>query len=372
MFKKLIAGIFIVAACVVAAWSSADTSVKASLTYGNPEIQSLGVLAFGPENLLLIGDSKSASVFAVDVNDATKAADNEPVDVQGIDIKIAAMLGVSSGDVQINDMAVHPASQNVYLSVTRGQNDDFALLRVNKSGEIEEVSLEGVHFSKASVSNAPAMDAKDRRGRSLRTSSITDIGYADGHVYVAGLSNEEFASNLRQLPFPFEEKMHANSLEIFHVAHGRYETHAPVRTFMPYSIEGEAQILAAYTCTPLVAFPVNDLKDGAHVKGKTVAELGAGNSPLDIVSVEQNGKRFVLIANTNRTMMLIDAAELIGAESLTEPLEGFGSAGVPYTALPLVGVMQLDILNDDHFVILQRQTSDGSIRLRSYATGRFG
>ena len=68
-------------------------------------------------------------------------------------------------------------------------------------------------------------------------------------MYVAGLSNEEFASNFRRLAFPFNDHMDATSLEIFHVAHGRYETHAPVRTFMPFEIDGEPQILAAYTCT---------------------------------------------------------------------------------------------------------------------------
>jgi hypothetical protein len=72
--------------------------------------------------------------------------------------------------------------------------------------------------------------------------------------------------------------------EIRHVSHGQNETHAPVMVFMPHDIAGETHILAAYTCTPLVAFPVEDLADGARVFGKTVAELGAGNRPLDIIS----------------------------------------------------------------------------------------
>jgi hypothetical protein len=31
-------------------------------------------------------------------------------------------------------------------------------------------------------------------------------------------------------------------------------------------------LLAAYTCTPLVQFPISDLKAGAKLKGKTLAE----------------------------------------------------------------------------------------------------
>jgi hypothetical protein len=165
--------------------------------------------------------------------------------------------------------------------------------------------------------------------------------------------------------------MTASSLEIFHVAHGQYETHAPVRTFMPYKVGNEAQILAAYTCTPLVGFPINELKDGMHVKGKTMAELGAGNSPLDIIAFDSEGESHILIANSSRTVMAIDGASLVGAKSLTEPItKQYGTAGVDFTALPLVGVLQMDVLNGEQVLLLQRQAEDGSLRLRSYPMNR--
>ena len=371
MLKKYSWVAVILLGLAIASWTTSRN--VDSMTYGSPDVITFGALAFGPDYQLLVGDSEGATVHAIDIGDAEMAPDNSPFNVQGLDKKIASLLGTTSEEIRINDMAVHPVSQDIYLSVKRGQGTTAhsVLLRVDKSGVVGEVSLEGVRYSSASITNAPAVDAKDRRGRSLRANVITDLDYADGHVYVAGLSNEEFASNFRKLPFPFKDKMHASSLEIFHVAHGQYETHAPVRTFMPYKIDGKSQILAAYTCTPLVAFPIEDMKDGSHVKGKTVAELGAGNSPLDIVSFEKENKRYILVANTNRTMMLIDADDLDGAESLTEPLtKRFGTAGVEYTALPMVGVLQLAMLNDDHFVILQRQSQDGSLQLRSYPLAR--
>ncbi len=357
----------------VLAWAYPNPTATATLTYGTPDVQSMGALAFGPDNLLFVGDSKGAAVFALDVNDTVEAADQEPLNLRGVDKKIAALLGTTPDAVTIHDMAVHPVSQRVYLSLTRGQGDAAmpVLLRIAKDGTMEEVSLDGVYFSKAALTNAPAVDAKDQRGRSLRTNAITDLAYADDQVYVAGLSNEEFASNFRRLAFPFNDHMDATSLEIFHVAHGRYETHAPVRTFMPFDIDGEPQILAAYTCTPLVAFPVGHLEDGAHVKGKTVAELGFGNTPLDIISFERDGKTRILIANTNRTVMMIKADDLSGAESLTQPLdEGAMTDGVDYLSLPLVGVLQMAMLNDEHFLVLQRQSQDGSLRLRSLPISR--
>src|SRR5687767_11965510 len=115
-----------------------------------------------------------------------------------------------------------------------------------------------------------------------RTSTVTDMAYVDGALLVAGLSNEEFSSKLRRIPFPFRDEVTDNNLEIFHVSHGQWETAAPIRTFVPY--EGGRSILASYTCTPVVHFPLTDLMPGTKTVGRTVAELGAMNQPLDMVS----------------------------------------------------------------------------------------
>ena len=42
---------------------------------------------------------------------------------------------------------------------------------------------------------------------------------------------------------------------------------------------------ALYTCTPLVKFPVAELKpnSGSKYRGTTIAELGAGNRPIDMI-----------------------------------------------------------------------------------------
>ena len=39
---------------------------KYGMVVGTPEIKSMSSLSFGPEGVLFIGDSKSATVFAVD------------------------------------------------------------------------------------------------------------------------------------------------------------------------------------------------------------------------------------------------------------------------------------------------------------------
>ena len=58
------------------------------LTKGSPEIKSITALSFGKDGILFVGDSKSASIFAVETKDA-KADKAAEISVAGIDQKIA-------------------------------------------------------------------------------------------------------------------------------------------------------------------------------------------------------------------------------------------------------------------------------------------
>ena len=91
-------------------------------------------------------------------------------------------------------------------------------------------------------------------GRGARVDTVTDMALVDGRLWVAGLSNEEFSSKLRAIPYPFERVDGGVSVEIYHGSHGAYETRSPVYTFVPYAIAGEPHLIAGYLCTPLVTF----------------------------------------------------------------------------------------------------------------------
>ncbi len=333
------------------AWTAPDRSLRSTLSYGTPDFVSVGALAFGPENILFIGDTRGAAVFAVDVADEGYGADG-PINLEGVDRHIAHMLGTSPDQITIHDLAVHPASKNAYLSVSRGEGEGAApvLVRVTGNAEVQLVELEDVRFSKAEITNAPDPDAELWR-RPARTFTVTDLAYVDGQVYVAGLSNEEFASNLRRLPFPFNGEMEATSLEIYHVSHGQDETNAPVETFAAVNVGGKSSLLAAYTCTPLVQFDIANLKDGEHVVGKTVAELGAGNRPLDIVEVEWGGRTSILIANSRHPLMRMDVTDVQGAKKLTNPTR---ERGAKFENLSAPGIKQLADLNEDYVIAIQQ------------------
>jgi len=198
--------------------------------------------------------------------------------------------------------------------------------------------------------------------RPIRTATVTDLVYVDGTLLVAGLSNEEFASKLRRIPFPFGPGGDDSSLEIFHVSHGAWETAAPIRTFVPYD-DGRS-ILASYTCTPVVHFPLADIGAETKVVGRTVAELGAVNTPLDMTTFRDADGEHLLVANTTHGLLKIDCADIDGQAPLTEPQQ---PRGVPRETSDLQGVIRLANLDDRHVVVLQRD-DDGRRRLRTVKT----
>jgi hypothetical protein len=250
--------------------------------------------------------------------------------------------------------------------------DATVLLRVDQAGEMTEVPLKKVRYASATLPNPVASDKTHtwKDDVSLRADTITDMAYDDGTLFVAGLSNEEFASTMWRVPYPFEEKWEATTLEIFHGAHGEYETHAPIRTFVPYELNDEPHLLAAYLCTPLVAFDVSALEDGDHVRGRTVAEFGSGNYPLDMVLYQKDGKDRILIANSNLPFMIVDPSDVASFEGqITEEVDGY-VAGVGYEIRSGTGIQQMARWNDDVIVALQRLPG-GTMDLVAMSVQRF-
>ncbi|GAB3945682.1 hypothetical protein GCM10028805_15180 [Spirosoma harenae] len=332
------------------------------LVVGTPAIKSINALAFGPDGVLFIGDGRSAAVFAVDTKDANAVDKANPVEIKNVDQKIAALLGTDVANITIQDIAVNPKSKNVYCAVQH--SDGTPVLLKIEGDKLTPVSLKEIPYSTVTLTNAPAEDAKDRRGESLRIASISDMGFADGKVLVSGLSNQEFGSTFRSIPFPFTNAQDQASLEIYHAAHAKYETMAPIKTFTTTEIKGKKYLLASYTCTPLVLFPMDELKAGKHVKGRTVAEMGSGNQPLDIVTLTKGGESFVMMANSNRPVFKVKAKSIEDYQgALTTPVvENFATAGVDFVSLPITNVIQLDKLDDSRMVLLQRR-SNGSLDL---------
>lgn len=176
---------------------------------GDAGVQSMSVLHFGPEGILFVGDAKAGKVVALDLNDRTPNDSKEGFRMLDIETTLGNLLGVEAKGVVIHDVVVNPISQNIYLAVSRSDANQLGfwksandlayaslLLKVDPKGNIEEVDLTDISHSAATVPSVINPGKQNWRKSDLRTEAITDIEYANGKLYVTGLSNEEFASAL--------------------------------------------------------------------------------------------------------------------------------------------------------------------------------
>jgi hypothetical protein len=150
------------------------------------------------------------------------------------------------------------------------------------------------------------------------------------------------------------------------------ETRAPVRAMSFAKLDGKPYLVAAYTCTPLVLIPLEALQDGAQVRGKTVAELGYGNTPADMISytMKVNGKteEYMMLVNFNRVSNVIPVSELEAANARPgiEKVVPFGQiAGLDVRQAPLAGALRIDNLDDQSFVLVRRRLETDALQLVS-------
>jgi len=379
---------FLLAASLcLAAAVTFGANATTSLAAGTPDLKSAGQLAFGPDGVLFVGDALGATVFALDTQDTQPAASAGKIEIKAINERIAAMLGTSPDQILINDVKVNPISKKIYLSISRGRGPDAGavILRIDRTGKISEFSLDNIKYSSVSLPDAPESNPGAPSKRSAegptagnpRAWTITDMSYVDGKVIVAGVSNEEFSSDLRSIPFPFHGAEKGSSVEIWHSQHGKYETQAPVRTFIPYKIDQQQYILATYACTPLVKMPVSAIQPGAKIEGETIAELGQHNTPLQMFPYRKNGHDYILVANSLRGVMKVSADSLGMYKPILPPTAACAAqrgpkmgpkecsseiAGVPYETIPaLKGVLHMDKADNTQAVLLTDSAEEDKV-----------
>jgi hypothetical protein len=336
---------------------SYPSAQQVSRTGQGPSLASIGPLAFGPDGTLFAADNQGASIFALDLGAPANAGAANAKGLDALDEKLAALLGTGAREITITDLAVHPRTRNAYVSVMRGQGAGATpvLFRVDGAGAIEMVALQTLKFQRVEIPNAPTAGGTGRQNP--RSQVVTDMAFAEGRLWVAGLSNEEFASKLRAIPYPFASIDRGTSVEIYHGNHRQLETRSPVNAFVPYMVGSEAHLIAGYTCTPLVKFPIANLKPGDKVRGTTIAEFGAGNRVLDMIVYRKGGQEFLLTANNSRGVMKISTKDFATAAPITTPVET-ETGGIPYeTIASMRGIEQLDKLDDQHSIVLARSTT---------------
>src|ERR1700722_12716158 len=186
-FVGMAAALCLVSALAVTVTAARKVASPApDLPAGKVQLMSAGALTFGPNGVLFVGDSVGGSIVAIDTQD-NKTSAAKSINVQGVDEKIAALVGVTPDQIMINDVKVNPISKNVYLSVSRGRGPDAMplIVRVDSSGKVTALSLDNAKHASVSLSDAPESNTAARQNP--RTLTITDMAYVNGNLMVAGL-----------------------------------------------------------------------------------------------------------------------------------------------------------------------------------------
>jgi hypothetical protein len=345
--------------------ASANAKVLDKTATGKPELKSINALGFAPEGVLLIGDGTGSQIVAVETGD-TKAAGTLSEKIAGIDEKLSGKLGTTSKGIEIIDLAVNPASGKAYLAVRKQDDKSYAILTVDGAGKIGELELDKVNYARIELV----------AGGKGQISVVTDLTWADDRVIAAGRSNEEFASKIFSInaPLKHESKSNVYSAETYHVQHGKWETRAPMSVVIPLKEDGKTYVVGAFTCTPIVKYPIDEIKPEATVKGISMIELGSGNQPQDMIVYEKEGKPYVLVSVMRRLRkggtvspywaVSFEQALLTGSEKVNEQaLRRLGRDNQPATDKIRVidafaGVTQMDKLDAKRALAI-RQTNSG-------------
>lgn len=362
-----------VVALLAAAWPEEAGESNApdhlGMRMGGVHLQSAGVMTFGPSDVLFLADSRAGTLYALDVAETGRSTWTGRNLVEDLDLKVAAALGTTRDKVRFGDMARHPKTGSLYFTVTRvGESGaEPAVVRARGPNQIEVIDLGKIRYSSAPVPGSPAPTDTTNWGQPKWRLAMTDLTFVDGELWIAGLSNEQFNSALRRLSFPFDKGGKLTTVEIYHTSHDRWETAAPITAFMPISLDGTPSILAGYGCSPIAIFKRSDLAAGGHRRGRTVAELGGGNRPIDMIRYENKGKEWILVANNNRTLMRLDPQEIARAPEMTTPVkQAFQPAGVGYLPVASTGVMQIEDFSPEHIAVMHRDTESGAVNVVTY------
>ncbi len=350
-----------------------------------------GALEFSDKGTLFVGDNYNGAIYSFDMTADTAPEKIMPVTITDIDTKMADVLGVGTSAIEINDMASHPVSGEIFVSVSRvgSYASRPVVVKVTQDKQLELLDLSSYSFQKQELSHYPDQtttfrprgtmgppSARDIAKGDIKLSSlaIMDMVFHNDELFVSGVAYDDFLSTLRRIPLPFNGTQSAANVEMYHIAHDQYETRAPIRAMAIHEIDGKDQLIAAYTCSPLVLVPLDAIVDGAKIAANTLGDMGNGQ-PIDMISYKLMGQDTLFVTNNSRSPQVIPLAGLNGAKAVTDkdferggkmdimPIMPYGPMGKPVMFEGMS--LHMDQLGDDHFVSITRDAYTGSLNLDS-------
>ncbi len=355
-----------------------------------PDMRFAGALTFSDDGVLFVGDNHNGAVYAFEVPGQEPPEQPEPSSMRNIDAKIAELLGIRPGALEINDLAVHPVSNEIYISITRIESfaSQPAIVKVSVDRTISLLDTSSLVWQKQLLTEFPEGETalQARKGGAgpllprdqakgaiaIRSLAIMDLEYHQGELFVAGVAYDSFQSSLRRISYPFDGTQSVTAVEMYHITHDQYESRAPIRAMSVQEIDGKPQLVAAYTCSPVVLVPLDELVDGAKIAASTIMDMGNGQ-PLDMVPFQLGDQPMLFVTNNSRSPQVIPVEGLSNAEVVTHedfergpkldlhPVMPYGPIGkaVMFEGVPL----HLAALDDEFFVSLTRDAYTGDLNL---------
>ena len=326
------------------AQAAPDGETRAALTMGftkgAPDYKSIGPLTFSPSGVLFFADDQAGAVYGVDLDE--KASKSAPFAKVDLGATLAARLGTTAKGIEVKDVAISPVSHSLYISVRKTDGVDqsaenpanYGLFSVDPAGTVTPVDLASKKMGKVVVGGEKNM-------RNPR--AIGDIVYSKGRVLCAALSKEQFSSNLVSVPVPFKaEGVQRFATSIYHISHKRQETASPIQTLTVYKDGDREYLMAAYVCTPVVRFNLEDLKPNQEVTGATVAEIGSGNRPMAMIAYGKPGEQSLLLDNSSFGIVKVGPAiakETAAINQMAKADRG-GGGKTPYPGIEPVDALK--------------------------------
>ncbi|MEM7015067.1 MAG: hypothetical protein AAF585_26710, partial [Verrucomicrobiota bacterium] len=247
----------------------------------------------------------------------------------------------------------------------RKQDDkSYVIVTLAPGGKIEHFPLDNVEYAAIPLPEG--------------VNNITDLVWIDNRLIASARKNEQFASKLFSVDGPLDhgEGGAVYSAETYHISHRKWETKAPMSVMLPYEEDGKHYIVGAFSCTPVVKYPIDAIEPGAKIKGMSVIELGSGNRPLDMFSYEKDGEPNVL-SNAFRfhhdrpgkaygpsphVAFRFDekllATDKVNEEGAHRQKDAEALGDVIELAEPFFGVVQMDRLDDKTAIALRETEGD--------------
>ena len=381
MPAALRSGAFALIATMTAATAMTATSTFAAAATSSAAVQSAGTMTFIDADTVVIADWRGGQLHAFRLPAATPGAPGY-FNLKNVSASIARALRTDTDKLRFEAMAVRPGSETAYITLSveaggkRAGTARPALVAVDTGGKVRVVDLARTPHVSTPIGQMPSPDKRLWRDTPMAAYTVTDMSYRAGKLYVAGLSNASFASSLRVFDYPFKADAAVASIEMYHPVHNQLETRAPIRKMVIADLNGEPTLVAAFTCSPLVTIPLKDLKDGAHIAAKTIAEFGWGSAPVGMVQFDAGQGPMVLLTHSHKSadlMSVTDIADAATKPGLSTPIKWptEPTLGLKSIYVPLAGVAQLADQDATLLAALRRNEATGAMELVSMRKGLF-